>query len=566
MAVTRSEVRAGAYYDSVVLMQLQRSLADLPDVLDAGVVMATPANCELLEASGLASGVKARSEDLLIVVKAENEQAADEAIGAVNELLAKRRSSSTQAFRPRSLDAAVKQMPDAQWVLISVPGRYAASVAREAIQLDKHVFMFSDNVPVEDELSLKQAARQKGLLLMGPDCGTAIINGIGLGFANRVRRGRIGIVGASGTGVQAVSSAIHNLGKGVSQAIGTGGRDLKREIGAITARQGLLLLADDPNTEVIVLISKPPEEHLAAELLAMATDCGKPIVVNFIGFVPPARNVGPLHFALNLSDAAQLAVDLLADRAKPSRPEGSGRMQGEHLGGYLRGLFSGGTLAYEAMLGLQLFLDPLYSNVPIVESQRLENPLLAQKNSILDLGEDEFTQGRLHPMMDNELRLRQFAKEAADEGVSMIMMDVVLGEGAHPDPASELAPAIEQALEKARQDERGLEVVMIVVGSDEDEQGLQAQMDRLAEAGATVFQDVVPAVDYARRSLLPSIANDDPTVDIEAFNRDLVAINVGLETFFDSLVFQNATALQVEWRPPAGGNEKLMALLEKMRS
>jgi FdrA protein len=564
MSVTKSEVRAGAYYDSVVLMQLQRGLADLPNVLDAGVVMATPANCELLAASGLASEAGAGPDDLLIVVKAEHEQAAMEALGKVDELLTRRSSGQSQSFRPRSLDAAVKQMPEAKWVLISVPGRYAASVAREALRLQRHVFLFSDNVSLADELSLKTEAQNRGLLLMGPDCGTAIINGIGLGFANRVRRGRVGIVGASGTGMQAISSAIHNLGAGISQAIGTGGRDLKKEIGAITTRQGLSLLANDPKTDVIVLVSKPPEEKVATNLLAIAASSGKPVVISFLGYAPPARKIGSLHFSADLSDAAHLAVGLLAGAAdSPLQHEA---VVTERKAGYLRGLFSGGTLAYEVMLGLRPFLFPLFSNVPLNETQRLKNPLVSAQNTVLDLGEDEFTQGRLHPMMDNELRLRRFAQETADEDVSMIIMDVVLGEGAHPDPASELAPAINQALEAAEAEERTLDVAVVVVGSDGDTQSLEGQIERFREAGAAVFQDTIGAVEFVRSKLASSAGDDRLLVDELAFQGDLAAINVGLETFHDSLAEQGAAVIQVEWRPPAGGNEALMALLEKMRS
>ncbi len=564
MIITRNEIRAGAYYDSVVLMQLQRALADLPGVIDAGVVMATPANCELLEASGLPADRDAGSDDLLIVVKAEDESSAEAALGQVDELLIRRRSSQVQAFRPRSLEAAVKQLPGADWVLISVPGRYAASVSKEALRLGKHVFLFSDNVSVADELALKNEGREKGLLVMGPDCGTAIINGVGLGFANRVRRGSIGIVGASGTGMQAISSVIHNLGEGVSQAIGTGGRDLKRAIGAITTRQGLTLLANDPDTKVIVLVSKPPEKGVAAELLTMAAACGKPMVVDFIGYSPPARKMGSLHFASSLKDAAQLAVSLLAvtDEATADGPPAG--IEGG--GGFLRGLFSGGTLAYEAMLGLQAFLQPLYSNVPITEEQLLNDPLKSREHTVLDLGEDVFTQGRLHPMMDNDLRLRRMAQEAADMNVSLIMLDIVLGEGAHPDPASEIGPAVEEALDRARKAGSSLEFAVIVIGSDEDAQQLDAQIERMAEAGAIVFQDTVEAVNYARMKLAPAAVLADQLVEAGSFQGELSAINVGLETFYDSLVAQGASAVQVEWRPPAGGNEKLLALLEQMRS
>ena len=295
------EIRAGAYYDSVVLMQLQKSLAGLPGVVDAGVVMATPANRDLLQATGFdLGGMEAGADDLLIVVKADSEVEAAAAIAQVDDLLKRRRSAASHDFRPRSLKGAADTMPDANWTLISIPGRYAAAVAEEALDLNKHVFLYSDNVSIEDELRLKRKAVEKGLLVMGPDCGTAVINGTGLGFANRLRRGEIGIVAASGTGLQAVSTGIHNLGGGVSQAIGTGGRDLKKTIGGISAMQALELLGRDPQTEVIVLISKPPDAAVVTELLSLAQATGKPTVVNFIGYAAPGRQVGNLHFAADL--------------------------------------------------------------------------------------------------------------------------------------------------------------------------------------------------------------------------------------------------------------------------
>ena len=271
--------------------------------------MATQANRDLLAANNLLpDSISANPDDLLIVVKADAEDSATEAISKVDELLARRKSSTvSQDFRPRSLSSAVKQLPEANWVLISVPGRYAAGVAREALDLGKHVFLYSDNVSLEDEIALKKTAREKGLLVMGPDCGTAIINGIGLGFANRVRRGSIGLVGASGTGTQAVTSHIHNLGGGISHAIGTGGRDLKSDVGAITAHQALDLLARDDETKVIVLVSKPPSPDVATRLISAAQATGKPVVIYFIGYPPPARKIGNLYFAISLSEAAEIS-------------------------------------------------------------------------------------------------------------------------------------------------------------------------------------------------------------------------------------------------------------------
>ncbi len=562
MTAIRSEVRPGAYFDSAVLMRLQRALAELPGVADAGVVMATPANCELLDQSGLYDKAPgAGPNDLLIVVKGETEAAAAAALGQVDALLQQRRASASQDFRPKSLATAARQLPEAGWVLVSAPGRYAARVAREAVDLGKHVFLYSDNVPLDDEVALKQAAEAKGLFVMGPDCGTAIVNGVRLGFANRVRRGPIGVVGASGTGLQAITAEIHNLGSGVSQALGTGGRDLKAEVGAITAHQALDLLARDPATKVIVLVSKPPAAAVATRLLAAAQAAGKPVVVNFIGYPPPARSLGRLHFATGLAEAAALAVQLLDAACGDSRLEIASAQPHSPLSNlFLRGLFSGGTLAYEAMLGLQAVLAPLYSNVPLNETQRLPDPFHSQAHTILDLGEDVFTVGRLHPMLDNDLRLRRLRQEAADPEVGLLLLDVVLGEGSHPDPASELVPAIAEARQA-----RDLEVVAVVVGTDADPQNLAAQVESLSAAGATVFRTVTAAVAHiSRRLLAPPQAPAKP-VSLDSLTQPFAAINVGLESFYDSLTAQGVPAVHVDWRPPAGGNEKLMGILDRLK-
>ncbi|MFN2188352.1 MAG: hypothetical protein ACK2T3_06290, partial [Candidatus Promineifilaceae bacterium] len=303
MSETVSEIRPGTYFDSVVLMQLQRELAQLPGVVDAGVVMATPANCDLLASTGFEGLPTAKADDLLIVVEAETEDDAKNALAQVDQLMARKRQVQSEGYRPKSLSAAAGQLPQANWVLISVPGRYAAKVAHEALDINKNVFLYSDNVSIEDEESLKHKAFDKGLLVMGPDCGTAIINGVGLGFANHVRQGPIGLVGASGTGLQVISSEIHRMGSGVTHAVGTGGRDLDKRVGAITALAALDILAVDPDTKVIVLVSKPPDPAVASKLMAKAWRCGKPMVVNLIGHPPPARQIGSLYFASNLSDA-----------------------------------------------------------------------------------------------------------------------------------------------------------------------------------------------------------------------------------------------------------------------
>jgi FdrA protein len=567
MSRIHCEVRPGAYYDSVVLMQLQRSLAALPGINDAGVVMATPANRELLAGSDLLppEAAQAGNDDLLIVVNADGDEAAVSALGQIDELIKKRRSTAGQSYRPRSLATAAAQLPDANWVLVSVPGRYAAGVAQEALALNKHVFLYSDNVPLSDEVALKKTAREKGLLLLGPDCGTAIINGIGLGFANRVRRGQIGLVGAAGTGLQAVTSHIHQRGAGISQAIGTGGRDLSADVGGITALQGLDWLARDPETAVIALISKPPDPDVATRLLAVAQQSRKPVVVQFLGHPFTMRRLENLHFATSLNEAAELAVQLLAETTKTGPDSGESTAANGQNGRYLRGLFSGGTLAYEALLSLQTTLSPLYSNVPVRPEQRLVDLGQSVGHTILDLGEDAFTQGRLHPMLDNDLRLRHLRQEAADSDVGAILLDVVLGEGAHPDPAAELAPAIAEVQAVAQQAGRSLAVIVILVGTNDDPQDLAAQAEQLQAAGATVFYETGTAVARINQLLGHIPSYDYPPLALPTGQNGLTAINIGLESFYDSLTGQGATAVHVNWRPPAGGNEKMMALLARMK-
>ena len=591
-AASLTEIRAGSYYDSVVLMLLQRALTEQPGVLDAGVVMGTPANKALLAQSALLSEdhKDAAPEDLILVVKAVSEAAARSALARVDELLAARRSQQSDGYRPKSLSSATRMIPEAEWVLISIPGRYAAEVAREALRLGKNVFLYSDNVSLADEISLKETAARKGLLVMGPDCGTARVGGIGLGFANRVRKGRIGIVAASGTGLQTVMVGIHRLGYGISQAYGTGGRDLSAEVQAKSARHALALLKEDAETDGIAIVSKPPDASVAQELLSEAASCNRPVVINFIGISSAEEQEKLPHnirSARTLDETAELAVRLTAssdsqDIHEKSFPASESTEPPSRLGHsmqpntFLRGLYSGGTLAYEALFLLQDLLPSVRSNGPLPGGQILDNPHVSEGHTIVDLGGDAFTVGRLHPMLDNELRIRRLLQEAQDPGTGLIVLDVVLGDGAHEDPASELAPAIKEAVATAARDGRELPVVAVVVGTDDDPQGLDRQVQQLKDAGAYVFtrhDEAVCAVAYtfagegAGRPSRSVKQESDIRVSTgtEGISPTFAAINVGLESFADSLRDQGAEVVHVDWRPPAGGDERLASLLTRLR-
>jgi FdrA protein len=579
--VVRCSIRRGEYRDSVVLLELQRGLAALPGVLEAGVVMATPANREVLAAGALmpAEAEAAGPSDLLIVVRAESGAAAEEALARFDELERARRPAADAEHRPASLEAALRRLPRAGWVLVSVPGRWAGGVAREALAAGRHVFLYSDNVPVAEEVALKDEAARRGLLLLGPDCGTAIVGGVGLGFANRVRRGPVGVVAASGTGLQAVTSRLHALGQGISHALGTGGRDLGRDVGGRTALPALDLLRRDPETRVIVLLSKPPAAEVGARLLAAAATAGKPVVVHFLDQAPPGRRLGPLRFAASLADAAELAADLAGAPPVPSPPGADHGPPPALAPGqrFVRGLFSGGTLAAETLVGLRPFLAPLASNLALAGVERVDarDPAAGGGcHRVLDLGADELTVGRPHPMIDHELLLRHLRREAADPQVAALLVDVVLGDGAHPDPAADLGPAIAEARAAASAAGQDLGVVAILVGTDADPQDARAQAERLRAAGAhtagTVEEAVERLVGWLGAGPLPAApppAAPVPAapVPLAALAPPLVAVNVGLESFHRSLRDQGADAVHVDWRPPAGGDERLAGILARLK-
>jgi FdrA protein len=572
MAVLKTEIRSGVYYDSAKLMQLQRILADLPGVEDAGVVMGTESNKEILTHIDLITPeVKnATTNDLVIVVRAENDTAAAAAIGSVDEILSRRKEGSNE-FRPRSLESAIQMLPDARWVLISVAGRFAASLAKDALRAGKHVFLFSDNVSVEEEIELKGISSQKGLLVMGPDCGTAIIKGACLGFANKIPAGPIGVVAAAGTGLQQVTSRIAQLGSGITHGIGTGGRDLSEKVGAVTFKMAVEVLSRDPETKVIVMVSKPPAPRIAEEMIKVALGAGKPVVVNFVSYRPSTTQRDNLWFATGMDDAARLAVELaknpptLADD-KELKLERFAKGQR-----FLRGLYSGGTLAYEAQHILADYLPRVYANAPINKEFKMSNAMASTEHSIIDLGEDEFTVGRLHPMMDNELRIRRLYEEAKDPEVAVIMLDVVIGYGSHPDPASELAPAIKKVIDEAAKAKRHLEIIAIVTGTNDDPQVLKNQIKQLKDAGAWVSTSNEEVCRYAGRILRGLNAEAAPVataapVDLASLQVPVSGINIGLESFYENLKAQNVPAVHVEWTPPAGDNEKLKGILERMKA
>jgi succinyl-CoA synthetase alpha subunit len=515
MSTVQARIFRNSYRDSVELMQIAAEIESLAGIDRAGLVMATPANREVLAAAGLLSEATeaAGPNDLVVAVASNDQSAATQALErAAARLSGPGADGPTQATRTdaRTIAEGMAEVGAANLALISTPGTYATAEALKALKRGLNVFLFSDNVPVDDEIELKSMARARGLLVMGPDCGTAILDGVPLGFANAVRRGTIGLVGASGTGLQEVSCLIDRYGAGVSQAIGVGGRDLDERVGGTMMLAALERLAVDPETALIVLISKPPSESVAELILSAAGAVGKPVIVNFLGGDPStvraAGSIPAATFEAAAATASAMAlgrpipVDDALDGAASDHDSGSAadddssRAVREAQAGLdpaqwrIRGLYSGGSLAGEAKLVLRAWLTAKEAN----------------RHEIVDLGDDEYTVGRPHPMIDPRLRNEHLAEAAADPSTAVVLLDVVLGYGANDDPAGALASAIHAARADAGRKARRFAVVASVCGTSGDPQDLVAQEARLAEAGVILAPSNARAAVLAARIVAPA--------------------------------------------------------------
>ncbi len=494
-------IKRNTYYDSVTLMAASSAIDRLPGVDVASITMATALNLELLRDSGLLTPEMADlgPNDLVIAVKATDDATADAALAEAEAQLTRPASAAPAdgaPLPPRTLAAAFAANDAIDLALISVPGAYAPIEAEEALRAGRHVMLFSDNVPISEEVRLKLLARELGLLLMGPDCGTAIVNGAGIGFANVVRRGPIGVVGASGTGTQQVTCLIDTLGSGITHAIGTGGRDLRAEVGGLTMQAAIAALGADEATRVIVLVSKPPAEEVAARVLAAASETGKPVVAIFLGGEVNGKLPPGVTMARTLTEAAERAVALAEGTSPPVQAiaelsetdalvrAGKTCSPGQR---YVRGIFSGGTLCEEAIILLSELLGPIHSNIPLEHELTLADPRRGQGHTLVDLGADEFTVGRPHPMIDPTLRNERVLQEAADPETACLLIDVVLGYGAHPDPAGDLVPVLQDVRTMTEAAGRSLPVVISLCGTEGDPQRLSRQEAALRAAGALVY-------------------------------------------------------------------------------
>jgi FdrA protein len=489
-------VRRGAYFDSAQLMQLGRALGARPGVAEAIVIMGTEMNRGLLAQAGFDPG-DATPMDLVVAVRAEDERVLEATLADLEGRLSGREAAATRgvaggAARVTTLDAALALQPETNLVSVAVPGRYAAFVAHRALDAGRSVFLFSDNVPLEDEVALKQRAAAAGLLVMGPDCGTAILGGVCLGFANRVRRGDIGVVGASGTGIQELTCAVHRLGRGISHAIGTGSHDLSAAVGGLMTLSGLQLLADDPGTATVVLVAKQPDPAVVERVHERLARLGKPVVVRYLGQERGVERDG-VRYSASLDEAAEAAV------ARPRQSLGEGavscatpadvvqrlRTGPGPLAGTLVGLYGGGSLASEATRTLRR--SGLAVETP-AEEVLPTSPALGQAHLVVDTGDDCYTVGRPHPMVDQAVRCRLITAAAGHPGVAALLLDCVLGDGAHLDPAPELAAALQAGRAARPPGAPPLVALASITGTDLDPQDARRQREHLEAAGVQVLR------------------------------------------------------------------------------
>ena len=486
-SVLSARVFPRLYRDSVTLMALASTVEQADGVLRVGAVMATPANLEILSRSGMCPpDLQAAPDDLILAVRATDETALQAALAAAEAGLQGTDAGVAGLGQPLpgTLHEAFSTHPDSTLVTISTPGTYAPVVVEQALRAGRHVFCFSDNVGIEDEVRLKQLAVERGLLLMGPDCGTSVLDGIPLGFANVVRRGPVGIVSASGTGAQEVACLLHRAGSGVSQIVGVGGRDLSTAVNGLMTHHALDMIVEDPDTQVVVVVSKPPAPEVAKALLAHLAELGKPAVACLLGLDDadgpvPVRGTldGGARAASALVGQALESLDLGLDADLP----GAGSLR---PGGLVCGLFAGGTLAAEA-------------------KHVLRRARIAAE--IIDLGDDQYTAGRPHPMIDPTLRAEEVARCGDRTDVAVVLVDLVLGHGASPDPAGPLARAIRTAQDLAASQGFVLPVVASVCGTDLDPQGLAGQVAVLRDAGAFIAPSAAAAARMAAALLRPTV-------------------------------------------------------------
>jgi FdrA protein len=513
MTVVLNQILKHTYNDSIILMQNTVELESLPGVIKAAIMMGTPGVLQSLKESNLLveDENNISSDDMIIAVEGETEGEVKLALEKITkrllggEILSKSSNTTIGASLEESYGLLWRDIPvDVSLSLISTPGLYAAAEAWRAVKSNRHVMIFSNNVSIEDEIALKKSGLERNLLVMGPDCGTAIINGVPLGFANVVKRGNIGVIAGAGSGLQELTCLIDRMGCGISHAIGTGGRDLSSKVKGITTKLGLGMLGDDKGTDVIALLSKPPDPQIAAEVIEVAKCIGKPIAVCLLGMESKVKNDGQIYFAETIDELANLTVSLATQSEMKREVYSKKIIQNEDipLNQYIRGFFSGGTLAYETLYLLKSEIGGVYSNISkdpefICVMEDLEKP----RHIILDLGTEEFTTGRPHPMIDGRWRAELIKSCGRNEKVKVVLFDLILGLGADSNPASTISGSIQEARKEAEANGRELIFIASIIGTEEDPQPYSDQFNILKNAGVIITKSNAEAARLAFEKL-----------------------------------------------------------------
>jgi succinyl-CoA synthetase alpha subunit len=488
--------------DSIFLMNATREMMKLEGVRDAVLVMGSDMNKTVLVEFGASSSEigSATPNDLIISLDGDRTGVISDAQALMESLLKQKGGEKGEGNTTYpTLDLALNNSPDVNLVYISVPGEYAGLEARLALDQGKNVFIFSDNVPLEEEVELKQLAREKGLWVMGPGCGTSVLGGISVGMMSKIGKGPVGIVGASGSGIHEIAALLDRAGSGVTQAIGTGGRDLSKEVGAITMIQGLTYLMGDDDTKVIVLVSKPPHPDSAEKIFSFLENASKPAVVYFLGRNLPTPKGKNIVMASTLEDAARKALefsrggmpnggDPIAEIRKTLSPEAAAiaeKLRPEQK--YLRGLFCGGTHCEEAILLLKDLLGEVHSNIAFGGSVLLKDAKKSAGNCLVDMGDEEFTLGKPHPVMEPSILNDRLLQEAEDPEVGAILFDLLLGYGAHKNPAGTISETLSEIRKKLEAAGRHLCITATLTGTDRDPQGFEEQKQQLKALGVHVL-------------------------------------------------------------------------------
>jgi FdrA protein len=505
-------IRKNQYYDSVFLMSVNKHLSDEKGVQQTAVLMGSDGNKKLLAEIGFENAQinAAQANDLVVAVVADTDSIVKEVLGKLDEFL-QGAGEGEAVSDVHTLEDGLKAKPNANLAVISVPGEYAAKEARAALEKGLHVFLFSDNVSIDDELALKKLAHQKGLLVMGPDCGTSILHGVGIGFANSVRRGSIGVIGPSGTGLQEFTVQVHNAGYGISQAIGTGSHDLSDKIEGLTTFSTLDALEEDPQTKVIALICKPPGSKTLSRLIERFKASTKPMIGCFLGIDKALEGEGKIfQRCVTIDEAVECAILAVNPQEKFSGNDISRfkKLVAKEKKGwspqqkFLRGIFAGGTFCYQSQQILKTAGISIYSNAPLEKKLQLDHPSHSQENTIVDMGDDYFMQGRPHPMINGLERKKRILQESEDPEMAILLLDFILGYNSSMDPVGEVLDAILDA--KKRAHERGgyLSVVASMCGTENDLQDVKIQTQMLKDAGVIVFTSNAQATYFCKELYL----------------------------------------------------------------